>query len=300
MYGSIPKLCAADGGGELVDELMSGWLVKVSPIGSGNRRDWLRAVTHYGYEGCVAAADVRRLSGWDYPGAGEFSDGGNIINARSDGSFARVNMDCADLLCEPLVRARVIATLYRHSIVKVLDAPGDGWAQVRLADGRVGYMRSGYLSPRLDDDEFFLRGNLLWQNGIKRIGDRDGFRKSLVDSAMSYLGKQYRWGGKSPVGVDCSGFVFLCYMENGVLIYRDARICAGYPVHSIPREKLMPGDLIYWEGHVGMYLGQERYIHATANQTGPFVTVNSLNPEDGKYPYRADLAENIKAFGTIF
>ena len=57
-------------------------------------------------------------------------------------------------------------------------------------------------------------------------------------------------------------------------------------------------DLIFFPGHVAVYIGGGRYIHATAWRKTPRVTINSLNPEAPDY--RRDLAESISAFGSLF
>lgn len=277
----------------MTDEALSGWLVRISPLGESGRRDWLCVTTHYGYRGYIPAVSVRQLPRHDYD---------RMIPARENPCFRRINRAVADVLSEPKVSAPIVATLYRDSIVRTLETAdcrtAVGWSLIRCADGRAGYIHSAYLSPRTDDDRYFLRGNLLWQKGLKEISDVDRFRRRLVDCAMSYRGTQYRWGGKSSAGVDCSGFVFLCYMENGVLIYRDAQLRQGYPVHEISRAALKPGDLIYWERHVAMHLGGNRYIHAAGSAPKPCVTVGSLNPEEEGY--RADLADTVKAYGSVF
>ena len=112
------------------------------------------------------------------------------------------------------------------------------------------------------------------------------------------MGTQYRWGGKSSQGIDCSGLVFMSYLDNGLLIYRDAQIKEDYPVRPIAREQLKKGDLLFFPGHVAMYLGEGKYIHSTGYEKTPFVTVNSLRAEDPDY--RPDLVEKIKECGSVF
>ncbi len=90
----------------------------------------------------------------------------------------------------------------------------------------------------------------------------------------------------------------MSYLENGVLIWRDAALRPGYPVQPISRRALRPGDLIYFPGHVAMYIGNQHYIHATGYEKTPYVTINSLNPADADY--RADLAEKITGYGSVF
>ena len=70
----------------------------------------------------------------------------------------------------------------------------------------------------------------------------------------SYLGAQYRWGGKTPLGIDCSGIVSMAYLLNGVTIYRAAAIKSGFALHEISLEAAKPGDLLFFPGHVAMYL----------------------------------------------
>jgi cell wall-associated NlpC family hydrolase len=90
----------------------------------------------------------------------------------------------------------------------------------------------------------------------------------------------------------------MAYQLNGITIYRDASIETGYPVKSIPPEKMKPADLLYFSGHVAIYLGDERYIHSTARNGSDGVVINSLNPKD--ILYREDLAQRLKEVGSIF
>ena len=71
-----------------------------------------------------------------------------------------------------------------------------------------------------------------------------------VRRRKKYLGTEYRWGGKSGRGIDCSGLVSSAYMQCGVLIYRDARIVEGWPMHQIPFADKKRGDALYFPGHI--------------------------------------------------
>ena len=123
-------------------------------------------------------------------------------------------------------------------------------------------------------------------------------RNQVVKTAKSYLGTQYRWGGKSPLGIDCSGLTSISYLINGIITYRDAKIVEGFAVHEIKFEEKKPADLLYFKGHIAMMIDGKRYIHSTGRTGSDGVVINSLDPKDSDY--REDLAKGILAVGSVF
>jgi len=94
--------------------------------------------------------------------------------------------------------------------------------------------------------------------------------------ARTFVGVRYRWGGMSPrTGFDCSGFVAFVYRRFGVSLphYTVAQFQRG---RRVARRALRPGDLVFFAGlsHVGLYIGDGRFIHAP--HTGTRVSVASL------------------------
>jgi cell wall-associated NlpC family hydrolase len=92
----------------------------------------------------------------------------------------------------------------------------------------------------------------------RTLGDR------AARIALKAVGVPYRWGGTSPsVGFDCSGLVYWAYGRLGVAVPHSSYALAGKgrPVRT---SRLRPGDLLffYGNGHVGLYIGHGRMVHA--------------------------------------
>ena len=90
----------------------------------------------------------------------------------------------------------------------------------------------------------------------------------IVDTALLYLNAPYLWGGKTPFGIDCSGFTQMCYKLNGYKLLRDAsqQATQGEPLSFI--EESEPGDLAFFDNaegditHVGIIMKDNYIIHA--------------------------------------
>lgn len=98
----------------------------------------------------------------------------------------------------------------------------------------------------------------------------------VVGIAMQYLGTPYRWGGASPSGFDCSGFVMYVFAQIGVSLPHStyAMYNMGTPVSL---GQLQPGDLVFFNGlgHMGIYIGGGQFIHSP--HTGDVVKISSMS-----------------------
>ncbi len=93
-------------------------------------------------------------------------------------------------------------------------------------------------------------------------------KQHIVETALLYLNAPYLWGGKTPFGIDCSGFTQMCYKLNGYKLLRDAsqQATQGEPLSFI--EESEPGDLAFFDNaegniiHVGIIMEDNYIIHA--------------------------------------
>ena len=109
--------------------------------------------------------------------------------------------------------------------------------------------------------------------------------QELLDEAANYLGTPYVWGGSSPAGFDCSGFVQYVYNQLGISIKRVADDqLHGKGTYISSMSSLEPGDLVFfgsgdYASHVGMYVGDGVMIHSPS--TGKTITYTDI--EDSSY-----------------
>jgi len=166
-----------------------------------------------------------------------------------------------------------VSDFVRGAIVAVVKKEGKWW-QVELPDGRRGWVKKTIL---LDEKEF---------SSQPKPGPRQ-----LIKTAREFTGHPYLWGGMSSKGFDCSGFTKTIYHLNGIELPRDANMQVKVG-KEIPFDStfstVQPGDLLFFGRsmeritHVGMYIGDRRFIHSDG-----MVHINSFDPRHAEYnPYR--------------
>jgi cell wall-associated NlpC family hydrolase len=93
--------------------------------------------------------------------------------------------------------------------------------------------------------------------------------------AVREVGVPYRWGGSTPAGFDCSGLVYWAYGRLGIAVPHSSY--ALYDLgRRVARSRMKPGDLLFFSGlgHVGIYIGRGRMVHAP--HTGTYVQIVKL------------------------
>lgn len=179
----------------------------------------------------------------------------------------------------------------------------EGWAWVQLdRDGYVGYLPSEGLSRRITapthrvaalrtyiypepdgktpplallsfnalitvakaGDKFLelAAGGFVFAGHAAPVGK---FARDFVAVAEGFLGTPYLWGGRTSVGLDCSGLVQLAIEAAGHSAPRDADMQEGELGRKLRKgERLRRGDLVFWEGHVGIMTNGKALLHANA------------------------------------
>lgn len=101
-----------------------------------------------------------------------------------------------------------------------------------------------------------------------------GTADDIIAYAKTFLGNAYKWGGKEPPNFDCSGLTHWVYKHFGyeIGINTTAQRVTG---KSVKKSELQPADLVHFSGHVGMYIGNNQFIHAP--KTGDVVKITSLS-----------------------
>lgn len=164
------------------------------------------------------------------------------------------------------MRAAVIKTLPQGSFVNLLENIGD-YAVISTTDTKEAFVRNKFLSSKLAN------------------ADEASLRQRIIKNTKSYLGTQYRWGGKTHLGIDCSGLTFMAYRLCGINIWRDAHLKDGFAVKKIDALDAKPADLIFFPGHVAILLEDDRIIHSS-DANGKVAIDNFKN--------------NPTSFGSIF
>jgi cell wall-associated NlpC family hydrolase len=126
---------------------------------------------------------------------------------------------------------------------------------VRVAEAVEGPRHNRYVV--LED------GTAIFEKHVKPIAEIGG--DDYVDIALRFMETPYLWGGRSGLGIDCSGLVQLSLMMAGRSAPRDTDMQATSLGEPIEREELRRGDLVFWPGHVAIMEDSETIVHANGH-----------------------------------
>ena len=218
----------------------------------GKSGNWLQ-VTYWGVTGYVRGDYVSCSK----PSAKSTSSS----TQQSGGQYVYATGDIVNIRSGPDTSNSIVGKANYGDYLVVTGRAGN-WLQVTYW-GVTGYVSGDYVSctkpPEKQKSETASGGNM-----------------SVVEYAKTFVGIPYVYGGSTPSGFDCSGFVKYVFAHFGVNLPRTSysQMNVGTPV---TRDQLQAGDLVVFRGggHVGIYCGNNMYIHAP--QTGRTITVEEMN-----------------------
>ncbi len=114
----------------------------------------------------------------------------------------------------------------------------------------------------IGDKKYFYKGTINGKN-------TNNIREAIIESALTYFNAPYLWGGRTPYGIDCSGFTQIVYKLNGMAIPRDASQQVNLGTTLTFVEEALPGDLAFFDNeegritHVGIIWDRHKIIHAS-------------------------------------
>jgi cell wall-associated NlpC family hydrolase len=220
-----------------------------------------------------------------------------------EGTLHEVIEPIADLRREPAHEAALDTQALKGERVTVYEMSEEGWAWGQLeADGYVGYLSANALGPpsaapthrvivprtfgfpaaniklppmialpmgariavATTTDTFALDG-YGWHYPLDHVAKLDDAKGDFVAIAETFLNVPYLWGGKSSLGIDCSGLVQLSLQTAGVACPRDSYVQERELGRPIALADIRRGDLVFWKGHVAIARDATTLIHANAH-----------------------------------
>lgn len=196
----------------------------------------------------------------------------------------------ADIRTEPKFESERDSQLIYGENVEVIENLGE-WTKIRAVDNVVGYVKSTLLGeerPRKYKLRSMFRNEVMALPFGSYVDERDvdyfHIPRSLLlpkDEIFNplkiykeFMGIPYLWGGTSDFGFDCSGFVQRLFRFSGLEIPRNSSQQRDASITVSNFESALPGDLIFFKGHVALYLGKGEIVHA--NGTYSRITINNL------------------------
>ena len=174
--------------------------------------------------------------------------------------IAEIRADCLNVRKGEGTDTPIIGQLNRGEKKKIEAKPEKGWIPIEYL-GERAYISAEYVS--VTEEPRYLEFQK--EKKRKEITEKG---KEVVAYAKQFLGNPYVWGGTSLTeGADCSGFVQSVYRRFKIELPRTTwdMETAGT---GVDYDEILPGDLILYDGHVGIYMGEDKIINAIDEENG--------------------------------
>lgn len=201
------------------------------------------------------------------PGSQRVSLGFGIVSpAHNMGSqnLAIGSVELADGSWQALGYDACIHAPYYKLIRETVDSLGTSWYIVKYSGNRIGNAHTN--DGTKAGEVWLLKADCTAKNYID-IATANATRGKIVAAALELLGSRYAYGGSGPDSFDCSGLVKYVCDKAGVKVPRTSSELCALP-NKVDISKLRPGDICGRNGHVGIYIGNDVFIHASESSVG--------------------------------
>ncbi|MBR5537009.1 MAG: C40 family peptidase [Clostridia bacterium] len=194
-----------------------------------------------------------------------------IMNIECGG--AKVTTSVLNMRSAPGTENSIVTKLYEGTVAKIIGI-NNAWFKVQYG-GQTGYISPDYVSIVPYQVTVTASAPATVSSSSGTAYAASGTRQQIVDYAANFLGCKYVYGGNTPSGFDCSGYVKYVFNHFGVELTRTSASQYSNSVH-IKKSELQVGDLVFFSqtagsskvGHVGIYVGGGQFIHAAAPGKG--------------------------------
>jgi len=199
----------------------------------------------------------------------------DVLTAENFNAQGEVTGDRVNIRIKPDITSDVLGTYSERTVMTVIGI-NNGWYKVRH-DGLTGYIRSDLMVIVAGQSAAVASARALVTTPAPAANLPLG--QQMVGFALGYVGTKYVYGGSSPSGFDCSGFVSYVYRNFDVSLTRNASGQYRDNGVHINKSDLVPGDLVFFSSdgrgnvtHVGIYIGDDEFVHASRSGVGVVIS----------------------------
>lgn len=231
-----------DGDTELITQAQIGQTIKIEE----SKENWFYIQMWDTYRGWIPSYGVKILDGQSKPYG-------------STGIVAVIQDLWVNVYEQASKSSTIVTKATIWAALEVADSEGE-WIELHLPSGKIGFIEK-------------TKAKLV--NRAHALTIEPPVPGELIKTAKRFVGVPYLWGGTSPFGIDCSGFVQLVHRINGQSLLRDAGIQAGDPrCEPVMRQNVSTGDLVFFSGsqgkdpdipaitHIGLAIDNDWFIHS--------------------------------------